>query len=619
MEVKRPGRRASVSLGVALALLLAGAGSGTHSIADTTESFTVELAPSSDTWVSVPVHRPPVFEGDVTEVSGQTITFAALPDDDFAASHAVTIASGEFAGVRGRIVASGENNVTVHPGIDLSGVAAGDSVRIIPGWTLASFFPDDFPSGIQVLRFESRERGVNVAASSVYEYDASREEWLDVITLAPANDRVIHETEAFIVRDTRAPGADPETLELVMTGLVSDLVPRVDLGTIEENTPQDSHFGVPFPVTLGESGMGEHLDELLAMPRNDSMIRVALYFYIEGSGWFNEAFAPANDEILAPEKAYIYRKAAPGSEERETLATASILIQTENFADSSLNLAPEGSVFGIVVDTDGTGLRAEEFGQFPAFTPGTEQTFLVDRNGSETGNALVFRGVLPADGYIGGALSVPHAVAGGLASSGDPWGIVWFPGVRAGETPRPWDAYGFLPVQGDFPPPRHTVSFFQASLNDTIKTADYFSTFVATFDDWKETHLSPEERDDPVWSEPRSDPGGHGVPILLRYAFQLDPREPGVAGLPEVITGIPEDKKDEYLMVRYRMYPVAYDIDVRVEASDDLLEWTRLGDELIVDQVQGDPITVDIITVRDSIPLAEDERRFLRVAVELIE
>lgn len=131
-----------------------------------------------------------------------------------------------------------------------------------------------------------------------------------------------------------------------------------------------------------------------------------------------------------------------------------------------------------------------------------------------------------------------------------------------------------------------------------------------TYNDWLGDHFSGQEP-----AAPGSDPGGTGIPILLRYAFALDPHRPDRAALPSAEAAVPEGDGEAYLTLTYTRKADTSDLDYRVQASDDLTAWETLGDDLIVSESVGD--TAETVTVRDSKPIGETERRYLRVRVSL--
>ncbi len=596
--------------------------------AETEAEFSFSIEPGSETWVSIPVHPPAAFEGEVLEVVGRTITFTQRfcePDcenvsayDVVSVSDRILVTSGEYAGVRGSILWHDDRSVFVDVNTDIDGIVPGDTIRMVPGWPLDSLFPAETPDGTQVLLFEPRPRGVNISASAIYEYTTSGGGWYNVVTGKPVGEAVLHETDVILVRDPRAEGAPGGAYLLEIAGQVSPLPPRVDLGVRPANAPQEVRFGVPRTVSLGESGLGASGDRLYVLPVSGGTTPTTLYVFFEGFGWFEGAINVNNRELEAG-RAYIYRRVAP--EPRDVVSTFSLLIRQGNFRDHLDEPAPEGAAFGILVDTTGDGFDPAHFGPFPSFVPGDRTVFLRRPDGTPTGVALVYAGAFSGSGFIGGAPGIRHATGGGVAETGDRWGIVWFPRVPAGGTPRAWRGFGFYSNENMVvPEPGRTVDL-TGLITGAPKRADWVRldpVILDTFDAWTAAHFYPDERADPERTNPAGDPERFGVGNLLRYAFDLDPRRPLVmGGLPEVTIGVPPGESELYQSITYQRFLDASDVEYRVQVSEDFQNWTDLTEarEVSVESVIGE--RHERVTVRDSQPMESGGRRFMRVQVIL--
>jgi hypothetical protein len=109
-----------------------------------------------------------------------------------------------------------------------------------------------------------------------------------------------------------------------------------------------------------------------------------------------------------------------------------------------------------------------------------------------------------------------------------------------------------------------------------------------------------------------SDPGNTGIQNLLRYGFGLNPANPraGAAALlprPEL--------RDGHLAIRFHRTPAAEDLDYRVEASEDMLNWRVSGSEvedISMQEPPGDPTNA---IFRVTQPAVQSSVRFLRVRV----
>ncbi len=613
-----------VRLGLLLVWPALAFGSAITLSAEEVFSFTIE--PGSETWVSIPVHPPVAFDGEVAGVEGNTVTFTqrfcepecaeVSPFEVVSVSDRVTVMTGAHAGVRGRVLWSDDRSVVIDTITDVSGISPGDRVRIVPGWSLASIFPAATPDGTQVLVYGPRPRGINLAASEVYEYVATEGFWFDLVTGKPADEVVIREAETFLVRDPRDPGGTETAYELVMTGEVSGVTPRVDLAVRPQNAPQEIHFGVTETVALGESGLGASGDRLYVLPESNGTTPVAMYVYFAGFGWF-EGAANVDHHELEPGRGYIYRRVAP--EPRDVVSTFSLLVRQGNFRDHLDVPVPEGAAFGIVVDTTGNGFNPNDFPPFPAFVPGDRAVFLPRPDGAPTGVALVYAGAFSGSGFIGGATGIRHATGGGVAETGDRWGILWFPRVPAGGTPKAWQGFGFYTNENMVVPAPGRTLDMTGLITAEPKRADWVPltpVVYDTFDAWTVAHFYPDERADPARTEPAGDPERFGVANLLRYAFDLDPRRPLVmGGLPEVTIEIPAGESELFQSITYQRFLDASDVEYRVQVSEDLENWNDLDDavDVSVESVPGE--RHQRITVRDPQPVGTDGGRFMRVQV----
>jgi len=129
-----------------------------------------------------------------------------------------------------------------------------------------------------------------------------------------------------------------------------------------------------------------------------------------------------------------------------------------------------------------------------------------------------------------------------------------------------------------------------------------------TLADWRARHFpdSPEGLD----AFAAGDYGDTGVNNLLRYAFGLDPRDPGTSsGRPQF--GV----LDGHLTVTYRRPSSVRDIEYRVEVSDDLAIWqgdaARIED-VVLPENEGVP---GVVTRRATLSTGEAGKQYMRLRV----
>lgn len=121
----------------------------------------------------------------------------------------------------------------------------------------------------------------------------------------------------------------------------------------------------------------------------------------------------------------------------------------------------------------------------------------------------------------------------------------------------------------------------------------------------------PADRDNVDIAGPGADPWGEGIPNYLRYALEIDPREPGRGRLPQA------EVVDGRLSLVFQRDPSKADIAYVVEASSDLADWSEvLYDSRLHLQENTDG---ESMRIADSADLSgAGGRRFLRLAIVAI-
>jgi hypothetical protein len=119
---------------------------------------------------------------------------------------------------------------------------------------------------------------------------------------------------------------------------------------------------------------------------------------------------------------------------------------------------------------------------------------------------------------------------------------------------------------------------------------------------------------------PDADPDGDGLSNLLEYAFGLDPLVANRQGGPEARLG------SDRLQLKFRRNLNADDVNYRVLASVDLLNWTEIaaatgGASFVLSGAGGIEVEaegdVEVITIADAENSAGAARRFLKLEVTL--
>ena len=142
----------------------------------------------------------------------------------------------------------------------------------------------------------------------------------------------------------------------------------------------------------------------------------------------------------------------------------------------------------------------------------------------------------------------------------------------------------------------------------------FFLGSVAPFDNWKARHFTSAEINDPLISGNLADADDDGVANILDYALGQDPRFADRLGHPTVATV--KINNAEFLTLTYRRNKLATDIDYRVEVSNDLKVWDSSTGSTVEFGVTNLDAETELVVVRDSLPISNFPKRFMRLRVE---
>jgi uncharacterized protein (TIGR02597 family) len=307
----------------------------------------------SDTMISLPLHRPPVFQGEVASVNGGIVTVTGSPawttgQFVYAAgsqpnNYYALIASGSFEGRHFRITANTQNSFTLDLSADpLVSLQPNDLVTIVPYWTFGSVWPNGVGvSGAtvhgtrptEILLYSGTNTGINFAPSQTYYYfTGTSPGWRRVGGgLATVRNDDVIPVGAFIIFRQNTAAANSFTL----VGNVQMAASATRLATLSPNTRQDNQiaFTISSPMTLAQSNLfqsgtfeassshGTRADELLVfsnseVKRNKSPLLTYYYFTGAGSpaGWRRIGGGLTtvrdSDVVFEPGSAYVIRKKA---------------------------------------------------------------------------------------------------------------------------------------------------------------------------------------------------------------------------------------------------------------------------------------------------------------------
>jgi uncharacterized protein (TIGR02597 family) len=307
----------------------------------------------SDTVVSVPFHRTARWQGllaaaPVDAGSGQTrLDLAGTPG--FAAGsllqpphHVLTAGTSGAPGRVHVIVAHTDQSVTVvgmSPD-DVLALEAGDSLRIVPAWTLDALFPPAsqttfHPSGGRLLNqrgsellwFDAGSDGIGLAPAR--RFFVTGEGWIEAGTYAAAGSTVIAPGQPFWVRHPAGSAATTFFAHQEVFGEAFAVHVRV-----RQSGPQDTVLALPrpVPVTLAalaipgsifedspDTAPGNRRDELHVFDAQSPGFHkppAAVYFRVAGT-WHRDTdgFPAADGDLVEPSQGLLLRKAAGTGDE----------------------------------------------------------------------------------------------------------------------------------------------------------------------------------------------------------------------------------------------------------------------------------------------------------------
>jgi uncharacterized protein (TIGR02597 family) len=283
----------------------------------------VNLTAASDTRISVPMHRAPVFQGIPVSVNGSSINFAeGTGIQPEAPAYFIAVRSGALAGTRATVVGvdNGGDTLIIEEGVDLSGLSTGeggDPIQLIPHWTLSTLFPSNLSDETEVFVFDRGEPGVDLAPSRIFINFGP--DWFDSGTFEEADDVVISPDESIIIRDSSG-----SSFSLVMAGSVPMFPVRDAMSTVAANTAQDISvgFAVPSNVRLGDIQGAQEGDELFLPANEEPGIDKApeRIFVNFGGEWFDGGtFEEADNVEVTPGVGFIFRKAATSEPQSDAI------------------------------------------------------------------------------------------------------------------------------------------------------------------------------------------------------------------------------------------------------------------------------------------------------------
>jgi len=282
----------------------------------------------TDITYSPALNGTPAFQGTIAAIpTSSSLQISGVPgwtSNQYANGYYVLISSGNREGLWAQVSANTTDtlSLTFYVGNlgSVSGdqVVVGDSVKIIPFWTLGTLLPDGpVPNGTIALLYDRSQSGINRSASNTYTL-FSGFGWYSGPT--NGNGQIIYPDESLVIR---VPAG--QTLNLAVTGAVPMKKLRTLFQNITSGQDQDIRIttGCPVPVALGaflNNGAPSAGDIVLIFDDstqgiNKSASATATYF--SGFGWYSGPTDMSNYQIQ-PTQGIVYRKAAANSSNNVT-------------------------------------------------------------------------------------------------------------------------------------------------------------------------------------------------------------------------------------------------------------------------------------------------------------
>jgi hypothetical protein len=147
----------------------------------------------------------------------------------------------------------------------------------------------------------------------------------------------------------------------------------------------------------------------------------------------------------------------------------------------------------------------------------------------------------------------------------------------------------------------------QSAAGGSVDSNEVIASRRYSFTGWRGKYFPGSETNDSV-SGPLADVSGDGIPNLLKYAFNLDPRVANPASaLPQISAAGP------YLTITYRKRTDAPDLLYQAQVSGDLTTWSS-SETAEVSTSAPDVSGVTTVVTRDTSPISSG-RRFIRLKV----
>jgi len=213
------------------------------------------VAAGSDLALSIPLANAAAFTGANSSTVAPTSTTLTVegepawtPSTEWTTEpHVLIVTGGAEEGLIGLITDNTEDTLTVTTVTgDIANVAANESIRIEPAWTVIQLLPlDSVPNGTQLILMNESASGVNLGAAAIYTKGPGS--WVQILGGAgTANDAVLYPGEGFTVRTPASEGI----VDLTITGEVPTWNHRNVIWKASGASAADNFLSFYSPVTV---------------------------------------------------------------------------------------------------------------------------------------------------------------------------------------------------------------------------------------------------------------------------------------------------------------------------------------------------------------------------------
>lgn len=302
---------------------------------------TITCKAGSDTYISVGFNQTPTFAGAVSTIpAANQIQIAGTPAftvGGFTNTHFVKILTGAKAGAYLTITGNTADTLSLDLSANsLTGVVAGDTLQVIPYWTLGTLFPIGSTAIVQSAGTSNLQRrtqvlvpnltglGVNLAATGVYFQTSTG--WKDSLNGNAAADNIPIVPDVFLIIRNHANFGDTQ---FVAQGVVDGGSSVSELTTTTAD-PQDNAVANNRPIDIalkdldlissgafvGSNGTGglARRDLLLTFDNTQVGTNKAanhIYYYdTQTSNWKDASTSNriSDDDVIAAGTGFIIRK-----------------------------------------------------------------------------------------------------------------------------------------------------------------------------------------------------------------------------------------------------------------------------------------------------------------------